>query len=84
MGTADALHVEVRDTLPSGLQHLPRAGEQTGNNLTWPAIGTLRPGQNWHIDYSAIAKEVGDQENVAQATADDGLRERATWKVRVH
>ncbi len=83
VGTADAVNVEVRDTLPSGLQHLPRAGEQAGNNLTWPAV-TLRPGQKWRTDYSAIAKEVGDQENVAQVTAGGGLRERASWKVRVH
>ena len=83
VGTADAVNVEVRDTLPSGLQHLPRAGEQAGNNLTWPAV-TLRPGGTWRAEYSAIAKEVGEQENVAQATAGDGLRERATWKVRVH
>jgi uncharacterized repeat protein (TIGR01451 family) len=84
VGTADAVNVEVRDTLPSGLQHLPRAGEQAGNNLTWPAVATLRPGQTWRTDYSAIAKEVGDQENVAQVTAGGGLRERASWKVRVH
>jgi uncharacterized repeat protein (TIGR01451 family) len=83
VGTADAVNVEVRDTLPSGLQHLPRAGEQAGNNLTWPAV-TLRPGGTWKTEYSAIAKEVGEQENVAQVTAGDGLRERATWKVRVH
>ena len=83
VGTADALNVEVSDSLPAGLQHLPRAGEQAGNTLTWPAVAALRPGQTWKNDYSAVAKEVGDQENVAQATAGDGCRERATWKVRV-
>jgi uncharacterized repeat protein (TIGR01451 family) len=84
VGTADALNVEVSDSLPSGLQHLPRPGEQAGNTLTWPAVAALRPGQTSKNDYSAVAKEVGDQENVAQATAAEGCRERATWKVRVH
>ncbi len=84
IGTADALNVEVRDTLPAGLQHLPRAGEQAGNNLTWPAVAALRPGQTWRTDYNAVAKEVGEQENVAQVTAAGGLRERASWKLRVH
>ena len=84
VGTADALNVEVSDSLPGGLQHLPRPGEQAGNTLSWPAVAVLRPGKTWRTDYSAIAKEVGDQENVAQVTADGGLRERASWKVRVH
>ena len=72
----------MSDSLPGGLQHLPRPGEQAGNTLTWPAVAVLRPGKTWRTDYSAIAKEVGDQENVAQVTADGGLRERASWKVR--
>jgi uncharacterized repeat protein (TIGR01451 family) len=84
VGTADAVNVEVRDSLPSGLQYLPRPGEQAGSNLTWPAVAALRPGKTWRTEYSAIAKEVGDQENVAQVTAGEGLREMASWKVRVH
>jgi uncharacterized repeat protein (TIGR01451 family) len=84
VGTADAVNVEVRDSLPSGLQYLPRPGEQAGSNLIWPAVAALRPGKTWRAEYSAIAKEVGDQENVAQATAGGDLRERASWKVRVH
>jgi uncharacterized repeat protein (TIGR01451 family) len=84
VGTADAVNVEVRDSLPSGLQYLPRPGEQAGSILTWPAVAALPPGKTWRADYSAIAKEVGDQENVAQVTAGEGLRERASWKVRVH
>ena len=44
----------------------------------------LKPGKTWRAEYSVIAKEVGDQENAAQVMAAGGLREKASWKVRVH
>ncbi len=53
-----------------------------GNRGNWK-IGRLAPGATVLREYDVLVKKVGDQENVAQATAAGGLWETASWHVRV-
>ena len=82
-GTADALDVELDDSLPEGLELWSRTEQAPkGNRGNWK-IGRLAPAATVLREYDVLVKKPGDQENVAQATAAGGLRETASWKVHV-
>jgi uncharacterized repeat protein (TIGR01451 family) len=83
-GTAEARQVELTDSLPPGLSYKPATETDPGGNiLTWN-VGALAPGQTRRVQYDAIALEIGDHENAAQAKADGGLRETSSWRVHVN
>ncbi|HVS39618.1 MAG TPA: hypothetical protein VMS17_28940 [Gemmataceae bacterium] len=82
-GTAEADAVELEISLPDGLVLWSRTEQAPkGNRAAWK-VGRLAPGATAVRDCDVLVAKVGDQDAVAQATAAGGLRETASWTVRV-
>ena len=83
VGTADATHVVIEDSVPNGLRYEPDVpSAPVGNRLSW-VVGTLAPGSTKRVRYKALATAAGEQQNVAVARADGDLWVKASWLVHV-
>jgi uncharacterized repeat protein (TIGR01451 family) len=71
VGGADAMGVEVIDTLPEGLEH------KKGQHQRRWELGTLAPGQARQLEYEVLARDLGKHCDRAVAVAMGGLRKEA-------
>ena len=85
-GTTEATNVVVVDRLPQGALFVSCSDggryEQTAHSVTWQ-LGNLLPGGSKSVSIDVKCSQIATYVNVATATADRGLEDKATAKTVV-